>query len=483
MDESNHSPGFQALIERLNASLTLRNTVELNSVLNRAQLELGGNASLSRVVGTSEFLTESKELLMQEELPQLNYDLLIDVVGKMISLVPFDQLMEQYSPQDLRLSIESGVPGLVKLACRVVQRSEPKGIFAGLGILDSILSLFFDPTTETGTVTEIENVFKALRSDSLVRRRLLGHNGKYLIRVKSELNSIILARLVDLLGLMIPFVDCSELNLKLFLFSEQEIVKSIELDIFCFIAITNYYTDLLCLCGPQLQYDKASAWLVTHALEVVIPAYGNLYANAQNDSVLRVYARRYIFRLFAQISMLEDQEHFKQLDNQYLKLTESNPDFIEFRKFINPLYLISEKKSLVLDQLRVDPSHLAELRNLISNEHSFNEIKEQLMPDRILSLPYYERMVLLEKLTSYEYSMLFLINNLSKVMSDLLDDKDGNIRETETVILRRQIFENLLNVSDETLNVWKSPVLNSYRAIISGVRNDGGAAQVADVYL
>ncbi|SCU89044.1 LAFA_0E15896g1_1 [Lachancea sp. 'fantastica'] len=483
MDISNRISGIQALIDRLNASLTLRNIDEVNSELKRAQIELG-NSSLVDVVGISEFLTESKEvLMMQERLPHLDYDLLIDVVGRMISLMPFDQLMGQFSPQDLSLSIESGIPALAKLACKVLQRSEPKGLFAGLGLLDLILFLLFDPTTDTGTVTEIENVFKALSCDSLVRRRILSHNGKFLIGVKTELDPVLLARLVDLLSSMTPFVDCSELNEKLFLFSEQEIIKSIDIDIFLFISITNYYTDLLYSCGPKLQYDRSCAWLVAHVLDVAIPVYGKLYANAEDDSIVRLYAERYIFRLFAQISMLDDQKHFKRLDQQYLKLTDSNPDFPEFRKFINPFYLISEKKNPVLDHLRVDPSHLAELRNLISNECSFDEIKKVLVPDRILSLPYYERMILLEKLTSYEYSSLFLVNNLSKVMSDLLDDKDGSITETEIVELRRKIFENLLNLSDESLNVWKTPVLNSYRAIITGARNAGGAAQVADIYI
>ncbi|SCV02693.1 LAME_0H04236g1_1 [Lachancea meyersii CBS 8951] len=482
MDPETRKLSHQILLDRLNCSIAQRNIKKINELMSRAQVELGHINNL-QVSEASDFLIEVKELISEEPHQELDYDLVIDVLEQVISRMPFDQIIEQFSLEDLSSSIESYVPKLVKLACKVIQRSEPKGLFAGSGLVDLLLSRLFNSETDVGSVTEIENVFRQLSSDKLIRRRILSHNSKHLIHVKAGFDPICLARLVELLQVMVPFLDCSELNEKLLIFSEEEIVKSINTDIFLFIAITNYYIGLLESTRSKLEYDRSSAWLVTHILDVTISTYGKLYSTAEELSEVRTYGKQCIFGLFKQISLLEDQEPFKRLDHQYLHLTESNPEFSEFQKFINPLFLISEKRSIVLENLKIRPSHLATLRNLISNERSFDAIKEKLVSDQLLSMPYYEQMVLLQKMSSYDYSALFLINNLSKVMSDLLDDKAGRITEPETVELRRQVLVNLLRLGDEALNVWNEPLKNSYRSFTLGIKAGAGAAQVADVYL
>lgn len=118
-----------------------------------------------------------------------------------------------------------------------------------------------------------------------------------------------------------------------------------------------------------------------------------------------------------------------------------------------------------------------------SEKQSFDQVKDNLTSDAILSLPYSEQMVLLQKLTCYEYSARYLLNDLSKVMSNTLDDKSGSITEPETSELRREVLENLLTFDSGMLNVWFQPTQEAYRLLVNGGKVQDSMAHVADTYL
>ena len=59
-------------------------------------------------------------------------------------------------------------------------------------------------------------------------------------------------------------------------------------------------------------------------------------------------------------------------------------------------------------------------------------------------MPYMEQMVLLQRVSQYPHSAEYLLNDLPKVMSNLISNGNGEVIESETVALRRETIENLL---------------------------------------
>ncbi|SCU98403.1 LADA_0H12794g1_1 [Lachancea dasiensis] len=470
------------LLNQMNNCINAGEIIELNGLLRKAHLQLA-NATNLEGAETPEFLTKMKSLLSQEIESELDYDSAIEIFAQALELVSFDLILELFSVQDLVLALQSNVTGLVRIACKALQRSDPKGLFASSGLIDVLLLQLFEPGTDLGIVTEIESVFESLVSDTLIRRRILSDNVSLLLRIKLQGDPILLSRLLDLLQVLVLFADCSELNEKLFIFCEEDIRKSLDSDIFAFIAITNYYSALLASIRSEKCSKHGGAWIRTHTMDVVLPTYGSLFANAENDSVAKLYGRQSIYSLFKEISFLDDFGYFERLESEYLHLSPSNADYEEFLKFVNPEYLIHYQRESLLHHIQVTPSHLAAIRNLISSLSSFELLKPKLTADRILDMPYYEQMVLLQKLTEFGYSAEYLLLSLSKVMSHLLDDSSDPVTEPQSFELRRTVLENLLSLGDDALNVWALPIKKAYRSIMTGVVDNGDSAQIADTYL
>ncbi|SCV00318.1 LANO_0F06260g1_1 [Lachancea nothofagi CBS 11611] len=482
MQKDTEMSTHEVLLKRLNTCIVTKNYAEFNELLSEAQLQFSTALSFHGQEVT-EFLANMKQIMSEDSYPELDYDMAVDVVGQIVRMVSFDQILGVFEVGDLMNVFNSNVPSLIKLACRVIQRSDPKGLFAGSGLIDLLLIQLFDTKTDVGVIAEIESALKELSCDVLIRRRILGDNAVLLMRTKTNSDPICTARLLELLQSIFPYANSGELNNKLFIFSGKNIIESIDRDIFLFIAITNYYSRLLEVVRNKNESGHSGARILNHILNEVIPTYGKLYREQETHFTAWNYGRKYIFNLVKEISLLRESEYFRLLDEKYLHITASNPDFLEFLKFVNPAYLIENQGKAIMDMLRVTPSHLAVFRNLISNESSFNTIKEKLNADRILEMPYIEQMVLLQKLTSYDYSAYYLLNNLSKVMSNVVDDKAGRITEPETFELRREVLENLLLLPNDFLNVWADPIKKSYRGITTGSEDHGSFAEVADVYL
>ncbi|CUS21109.1 LAQU0S02e06062g1_1 [Lachancea quebecensis] len=480
MAEPTDSLSNGCILDTMTTSLNAKDYMALNKLLNKANLQFCNATSLQGNV--TEFLKAAKRIFSQDP-EELDHDIAVEVVERVMDLTPFDQALEVFTVEEIGHAVTSHVITLVRLACKVLSRSQPKGLFAGTGLIDLILEQLFDASTELEIVNEIEKCLKQLTSDALIRRRILKDNLQLLMRVRSQFDPICASRFLALMNCILPHIDLSEFQDGLFIFDETEIHKALDKDIILFINLTDYYSSYLRTLGATGEQQKSSSWLLGRMLGVVIPAYGKLYKQIHEYYMIETFARRYLFRLFREISMLKDDRYFEKLDSEYLNLTPSNPDFSEFIKSIKPSYLMRVQHDCILRNLTVTPSNLMVWRNLISEESSFNQVKDILTSDAILSLPYYEQMVLLQKLTCYEHSARYLLNDLSKVMSNTLDDKSGSITEPETSELRREVLENLLMFDSEMLNVWSQPTREAYRLIVNGERVQDSTAHVADTYL
>lgn len=413
----------------------------------------------------------------------MDYETATSAVGQIVRLLPFEQVLAVFTVEDLTLAIESHVEELVLLACEVIGRSDPKGLLASSRLVDVLLETLFYETTSLAVVTKIETTLELLSSDDLIRRRILHDNNSLLMHIRSSSNAVLLTRYLSLLQCILVHLESSEYEDKLYIFHEHDIRQALEADVFLFISLTDFYTSLIKDLKQKSLLGRSGLSNMKRVLEVVIPTYGKIYAQRDELLIVKIYAQKRIFSLFREISMLEDLGYFDCLDIQFLHLSPDNSDFSEFLKFINPLYLMKIQRDYIFDTLVVSPSHLPTWRNFISNEESFDILKGKLNPKAILSLPYFEQMVLLEKMTNYLYSTHYLLNELPRVMSNLLDDEERSITEPETFELRRAVLENLLSCGDAILDVWSEPIKGAYRLIVNGGTAQTSATQVATAHL
>lgn len=480
MAELTNNLSSDCLLDAITTSFNTKDYATLNKQLSRANLQLCNATSLPG--NKTEFLKSLKEIFSQAP-EELDHSTAAEVFERVIGLTSFDQVLEAFTVEEMGHALSSHVINLARLACKVLSRSQPKGLFAGTGLIDLMLEQLFDASTELDIVSEIEKCLEQLTSDALIRRRILKDNLQLLLRVRSQFDPICTTRLLALMNGILPHTDRSEFQDKLFIFGETEIHKALDKDIFLFINVTDYYVSILKIVGATSEQRQFSIWVLDRVLSVVIPIYGKIYKQMHEDYMIETFGRKYLFSLFKEISMLSDSHYFEELDSRYLNLTPSNLDFSEFMKFIKPSYLMEVQHDYILGNLTVTPSNLMAWRNLISEKQSFDQVKDNLTSDAILSLPYSEQMVLLQKLTCYEYSARYLLNDLSKVMSNTLDDKSGSITEPETSELRREVLENLLTFDSGMLNVWFQPTQEAYRLLVNGGKVQDSMAHVADTYL
>ncbi|CAR26423.1 ZYRO0B09328p [Zygosaccharomyces rouxii] len=455
---------------------------EINDLLEKGALDLSTHTYSQE--DPKRLLSNIKRILVEQNPDsQLDYDLLLQLLNNIISICSFEDVLATFTIDDLEMALTSSVAPLVVAACKVIAKSYPRGIFANSVICDILLKLFFDANVSISIVNSIEQTIATLSSDELIRRRVLVNNSPLLMAIRKQFEPISSARLLELLNIEAAYLTNSEFNEKLFVIRSEEISKSLEVDIVMFIHITAYYTKLLEEVFTQgLSQTHPRKWLLKYILPI-IPSFGKIYEKREEFTDVKFFAKSYLFKLFRKVSYLDDESVFASLDRDYIHISKENEHINDFLSFVNPEYLYNHYQSLIIELTSVVPSHLGILRNLIANERCFSLIKDQLTASAILAMPYMEQMVLLQKLSQFSHSVHYLLEYLPKVMSSLLYNENGEVTETESANLRREILENLLKYDKDTLNVWYSPVRDEYKRIVQGTSSNEAQVNLASSYL
>lgn len=91
-----------------------------------------------------------------------------------------------------------------------------------------------------------------------------------------------------------------------------------------------------------------------------------------------------------------------------------------------------------------------------------------------------EQMVLLQRVSQYPHSAEYLLNDLPKVMSNLISNGNGEVIESETVALRRETIENLLKYDQ---SVWHIPLMDEMIKITGGRPRSQVQTSLASSYI
>lgn len=451
------------LIERLNSTIN-ECSLQLNVLTN---IPFSTNQSLLSIKTLLLFSSSSSSSLIEN----LDYDTLLEFLKILINLTSFENILETFNINDLQMALKSDTVPLVQCACLIISNSYPKGIFASTIIFDILLDLYFSEDTSIIIINEIDKIWAKLLSDQLIRDNILKNNYQFLDVIKKNLKSIPMVRLLNLLNILLENIHSqNEFNSDLFLFRNDTILKILNDDILLFLHIVKYYSEWFAYIGNnQNQY-----WLLEY-LKPVIYLMGSIFEQRDQYHDLMVFAKISLFKFFQEVSYLScssvesDMQIFKELDEKYLHVSVENEFIDDYLSFINPEYLYVSYRSIIENYVVLTATQLPIFRNLITCKNTFELIKNELNSESILSLPYLEQMVLLQKMTQYDYSINYLIYQLPKVMTNLIDNNDNHIKEPETVQLRNEIIDSLVKVSPEVLNIWYKPLQAEYAKIRNNV--------------
>lgn len=251
---------MENLLTQLENELNEDNLPEdINTLLRKCSLNLVTVVSLPDMDVKPLLATIKRFLTSNVSYDSLNYDYLLDVVDKLVPMADFDDVLEVYSAEDLVKALRSEIDPLKVAACRVIENSQPKGLFATSNIIDILLDILFDEKVENDKlITAIEKALERLSTDELIRRRLFDNNLPYLVSVKGRMETVSFVRLIDFLTIEFQFISGPEFKDIIFCFTKEEILKSVE-DILVFIELVNYYTKFLLEIRNQDKY-----WALRH---------------------------------------------------------------------------------------------------------------------------------------------------------------------------------------------------------------------------
>ncbi|AEY96803.1 FAEL182Wp [Eremothecium gossypii FDAG1] len=448
----------------------------VNGLVDMLQLDLGVMVRLD--ADARPLLSAMKKVLTAGEMSGLDYSGLLSLLDTVVKLAPFETVLEVFSVEDIITALESD-DQLVRTSCKVLAVSHPKDLFSTTRIIDVLLQLYF--SQRTVPVNAVEDVFQSLCTDGLIRRRILENNYPLLREMRSTHDAILFSRYLVLMTILFRHIDRSEFQKELFVPTTEEVLDSLKKDIFLFINVAKYYRALLEYATDPGAAGGPRDWALSYILPV-LHAFGHIYENKEKYIEVHSYARAYLFQLLRTVSYLEDMEVFRELDVKYLHISGDNPDVMHFMAIFNPMYLYRHHFDLLTSQVTVKPSFLPVLKNIVSCQETFEILKPALTASAILIMPYSEQMVLLGQLSSYPHSTEYLVQELPKVMSNLICNENGPISEPETIELRKKVFENLLLYSATVLNVWYEPLLDEYTNICSG-KTSFVRTEVVDMYL
>lgn len=473
------SSSIRQILEELNEALEAEELdSRVNTQLDRCLLNLSSIESLK--VAPKRLLANIKRLLIASSSESnLDYDLLLELLSKLIEISSFEDVLAIFSIEDLATSLESGIPALIQAANQVISRSYPKGLFANSRLFDILLDLYFDPTQEISVINSIEKSITSLSSDELIRRRIMVNNFPKLMAIRRKFEPTSMARLLEILGTLSVHMDHTEFSEKLFVIQPSEILQSIEIDVVIFIHIVVYYTQLLRDVDTIRLGKPSQKWLLKY-VAIVVPTFGQIYSDLENYPDVKYFGLTYLFKFFRCLSYLEDNSLFRELDETYIHMATISTHLTEFLSFVNPAYLFQHHPSLIVRSANLTPSKLGIIRNLIADPGCFVMLKDHLTADSILAMPYMEQMVLLQGFSQHSHCSEYLLNELPKVMSNLISHDYGDIREPETVALRRETIENLLKYGGSE---WTSSLKDELIKIQGGRSRNEIRTNIASSYV
>lgn len=403
--------------------------------------------SLISFVGTIRF--EQQEVEVQELLVK-SFDVLIDRFN-------FDQVVEIVSTNEIIHGFElTNNTMILSSLCKLVLKASPIDLWANTELI-KVLMQKLESVEEIGVVSIVENLILELSElGELIRRRLVS---KEIVSMLKKLRNSSIDRKVRLFDL-ISNVYLSFLHINddfpidfFFQFTNEEVMND---DIMYPISILNYYNGVLTKIN-----QRNLVWILPN---LRLDPFIEMLVNDE-EYIFKNFIMGELTLLIGKLSHFH--EYFHQLDSRFNIVDRMvNDDFQDptlstrLLSIVDPILL--KDSSSFLNNLTLNTKNIPIWLNLISNEEIFVQL--DLNSNSFKKIPSAEDLfVLLEKMSEFKWSSVYLLQHLPATMNQLLDSQ---IINTEILNMKITILKNLLQYSS-SYKIWNDKILLQLNSLVS----------------
>ncbi|KAI5970130.1 HSM3 [Candida margitis] len=378
---------------------------------------------------------------------------LIKLLEKVLSYLNFQQIVAFY-PTDFILENLFSVSSISILCLKIltlnVHQLETQEFLSSNNVVARLLKVFFDENTQISVLSSIETLVAALYSSEI---HLLDRGQDRLYSVRKSTNAVLLARLLDLLLILVD--KSSNLDPKLYNFNEREILTFSDDPLFLILLIQFYIKAI----GTNL------------TIEGSITAVMTLYKKGELDDIVNSEVADLVAKMtyHGYKSLLSDFEIFKTYN--LIKVFDKDEVEIKLLSKSNPGVMYSLNPSIYDDVLKnlplFDHIYLPILLNFLASPQAWMSLKLKLTNEQLESLSKDKLFSLLLSMSKYKHTKEYLFNNLPNIMNNEVIESD--IRNNDIWKLKLQILENLKHSEEVSgFGIWENKIEESYNLMKFG---------------
>ncbi|KAG2731967.1 hypothetical protein G9P44_004384 [Scheffersomyces stipitis] len=414
--------------------------------------------------------------------------LLIELLQKIVSRLSFGQIVSVYSPEFIVSSLASSdnVP-ITKLCLSIIIQKlhEPETVsFIAENCISFILlkNYLSDAKLDLGIVNQIELYVNSLILNDVTNllEEILTDT-KFVIlynSIRNSENTILLARLLDFILILLTYKVDLPLDPRLYTFSNVEIVTFKDDPLFL-ILLVQFYVKLV----QVLNHSTENKFSVLEEVSPVIGNFVNLYKDPTTDDFVKVEVIDILVKLsYATNSLLIEyglelalnSELFKS--HNLIKVYEYNEPDIKLLSNVNPDLIVHSSNVIyedVLSNLSLlnNKQYFPILLNFIGSADVFPRLEQDYFTTKLKHLPADKLYVILLEFSKFSHSRKFLLSNATLTNDYLLDNDNLTFVNNELWHTKLQVLENLVNATDSDspeLAHWKPYLQDSFNLMRHG---------------
>ncbi|RCK65382.1 DNA mismatch repair protein HSM3 [Candida viswanathii] len=393
------------------------------------------------------------QILLDDKYYELDpHGILIDLLLALLSNLSFKQVLTFYPIEFILANLfESNVPVVNILCLKIIilniHEHETLQFLKTNDVISRLVEKFFTEETPISVLGQIELLLTKLETKEEIAS--LDPIEPILRKTRKLENTIILARYLDLLNIVLP--KLKKLSPALYTFTRDDFFK-FESDPLFLVLLVQFYGRLVreqselelefVLSEILSSFDKFDSLVKSEVVELVTKiSYGRSYTD-----------------------LLDSYQIFKT--HNLIQVFEKNETDIKLLSKANPQVIYDLNNSIYTDVLAhlnlfTNNAYFPILLNFIEPTTTFFQLKLQLDNNRLSRLPMDKLFNLLLVMAKYEHSKEHLFNSLPNIISANLLESD--IRNHELWNLKVEILEQLLeNQTVPGFDYWHEQLQQNY---------------------
>lgn len=357
--------------------------------------------------------------------------LLISVYETILSKLPISSILQLYPISLITETLEYGNQFSL-LILKIVTLNHEKMDVVDTGILETTLRLYFsDPDLPISICSQIQTLLECLTANE--KSQLNQPEFTQLFQMARQADSTILSRLLDLINVLVPYVDFDlSFNLDLG-------------DVLLSLLIINFYEKLV------KKRDQKVFDIITPMLNKIFDLFRS------DDPDVEAFLLTDIINLMATVSYC-----FPQFQLPVLTVDDTH-----MLSKINPEQIDDELVSRLIELPLFQSKYFGILLNIIKVQTLFTALidHDKLSSQSVTNLSSDMLYMFLVELTSTDHGVRYLLNDLPSVVSDYIiphQTVNGEIYSAKLTVLENLVLKNY------DLLVWEDQLIDTYKEMKNG---------------